>query len=291
MGCPRKRYDILCAFVSLAFQRVSTDGLRPLWAILSDSRQSCHTLRLPLFVFEHDQCRHQLQSIHLPNLRSLSVLPPKSSNPQWSIEANRHVVKRLLSYDGIEELDISYLDVTTPSALQPGTLPHLHSLATTASTLRAMKDAHMNCLSATLGRLKLRFDMAFISSAIAVHNFDSLLPSSTSDADHFHGLSVLQELELVFYPWTVDRVFASVVHQCTRSYGSSLEVWRGNVLHPATTDPAIFATVFASFSKLRVIEFTTDLLGYAFLGRQYYDELCTRSVRLLANTCPALEEV
>ena len=277
-------------FVSLAFQCVSTDGLRPLWAILSESRQSCHTLRLPLFVFEHNQCRHQLQSIHLPNLRSLSVLPPTSSNPQWPIEASHHVVEQLLSYDGIEELDMSCLDVTTP-AFQPGTLPHLHSLATTASTLRAMKNAHMNCLSTTLGRLKLRFDMAFISSVIAVHDFDSLLQASMSDADHFHGLSVLQELELVFPAWTVDRVFSAVVHQCTRSYGSSLEVWRGNVLHPATKHSAIFATVFASFSKLRVIEFTTDLLGYALLGRQYYDELCTRSVRLLANTCPALEEV
>ena len=279
MGCSRKRCDNLLAFVSLSFQCLSTDGLRPLWAILSESRQSCHTLRLPLFVFEHDQYLRQLQSIDLPNLRSLSVLPPTSSNPQLPIESSRHVAEQLLSYDGIEELDVSYLDVTTPSAFQPDTLPHLRSLATTAYTLRAMKNAHMNCLSATLSRLKLRFGVAFISSVIPMHNFD------------FHGLSVLRELELVFPPWTADRDFSAVMHQYTRSCRSSLEVWRGNVLHPAIEHSAIFVTVFASFSNLRVIEFTTDLLGYASLRRRHYDELCTRSVRLLANTCPALEEV
>jgi hypothetical protein len=281
-------------------------GLKPMWDILSRSETTIDTFSFPSKVTEQATYL-QLFGMRFPVLRSLTLGGSLSEIPSDKFS------DFVLAHDHtLEELDMEYVHSSSLKfddlSLREDSLPHLCSFRGGASTLTAMIQARMNCLTNTLRRLivgtfrrrdgllemKCMFD-----AMLAFHN-----GGGSGSARRF---SVLREIELDMQCLWGDEeglIHAiDCIQKCAACFGSSLEVM--TLMVPSRTrgiKTELLCELFGHFDKLKVIR----LLEETFEGRMCISfqgprpgtyeykhnkgivESCLRSI---ASNCWALEEI
>jgi hypothetical protein len=170
------------------------------------------------------------------------------------------------------------------SGLHADFLPNLQVFRGHSANIEMMARTRMRCLT----RLQeLTIGYISPSSDTAIDSIDRMLDAVEASG----GLDALKTLDFDIFRWEeVERDFLpTFVKRLGALCGSTLEVWSG--LLPFTGSWPL--DVFASFPRLRVIDFPSDpgALRFYSLRRNTEYALFEDHVRRIAGICHVLEEV